>query len=119
MPDLSHCRAVILVFAMEGCPYCDEYQPQLDKQLRVFKQHGWPFEYYIGGEVPRGVIPVIIIDAASQDSQIQGLADAHKISGLPATVLFTHNARPLKLEGALDDRQIYDLLAAAANAHRT
>ncbi len=116
--DLSRCRAVIIVFAMDGCPYCDEFQPRLDHQLRAFRAHGTPFEYYDGGAITRGSIPVIVLDGASQDAQIQSIADQHKVSGMPTTILFTHNARPMKLEGALDDGQIYDLLVRAAHANR-
>jgi thioredoxin-related protein len=119
MNDLSRCKAVIIVFAMEGCGHCAEYQPRLEREIQRFKQSGAPLVYYnASGELSRGVIPVIVLDGASQDPQISALADQYRVQGMPTTLLLTHNARPVMLEGAIDDRQIYDLLVSAVWANR-
>lgn len=114
---LEHCGAVIIVFAMEGCPYCDDYQPKLDYEIKRFKQAGAPIFYYRGGVIPPHTIPVLVLDGASDDPQISALADQHQVTGMPTTLLLRRYDRPIKLEGDQDDRQIYDLLVAACHAN--
>lgn len=117
MSDFAQCPAVLVVFAMEGCPYCDDYQPKLAHQVLRFQEAGAPIFYYTGGSIPRGSIPVLVLDGASEDPQINALADQHKIEGMPTTLLLRRYHAPIKLDGDLDERQIYDLLVAACRAN--
>jgi len=119
MSDLSRTKAVILVFAMPGCHACHDYLPRLQKQITAFKRSGCPIHYHeLGCTVPRNAIVVAIFDSTSQDPELQALLDQYKIQGMPTTLLLTHNAAPVQLEGAIDDQQIYTMLASAAYANR-
>lgn len=117
--NVQNCRAVIIVFAMAGCPACEDYKPRLVREVERWRAQHAPFlivERDEGQTFAHGEIPVILIDAEAEHDFIQGLADQYKIQGVPATLLLTHRAAPEKLEGALDDREIYDLLTRAARA---
>jgi len=116
--DLRNVKSLIIVFAMKGCPACEEYTPKLVQFVQGFQAHGIPFVFYTHGELAPGQIPVLVYDAAAQDPDVQALADQYKVEALPTTVLLARNARPVKLEGALEDNQIYELLASAAIASR-
>lgn len=113
-----HARASIVVFAMPGCGHCHEYLPKLEKHVGNFQTHGVPIIYYANREVPRGQIPIIVVDSTSSHDQIVSMLDQFKIEGMPTTVLFTHNSRPRVLEGDLDDSTIHELLSSAAIANR-
>lgn len=109
--DVAHCPAVIVVFAMEGCPACEEYKPRLEREIQRWQAARAPFVLAQPEQTfTAAQVPVILLDAQSSNPQIQALADAHAIEGLPTTILFKRNAYPRKFEGALDDAQIYDLL---------
>ncbi len=116
MSDLSKCRAIVIVFSMEGCPYCDEYQPRFEQQLGRFLEAGTPLVHYSGGALAPHAIPVIFLDGASTDPQISALADQHQVEGMPTTLLLRRYRAPVKLEGAASEREIYDLLVAACHA---
>lgn len=118
MNTLEGIKSVILVFAMPSCPACASYTPKLHRLVTGFQQHGVPLVYYDGKQTTPGTIPVVVLDAGSQDPQIQAYADNYRIEALPTTVLLTHNARPVKLEGDLDEQQIYEVLASATLANR-
>lgn len=117
--DLSNTKSLIIVFAMEGCPACHSYLPRLTKMIEGFKAHGAPIVIHDGRKKVRpGQILVVVYDGGSQDPGIVQLADAYKIEALPTTILLTHNAAPVKLEGELPDEDIYELLASATIANR-
>ena len=117
--DLSHTQSMIIVFAMAGCPACEEYKPRFEKMVAGFQRHGVPIVYHVHGRaIARGTIPLLIVDAASENPSVVSLADQYGVSGLPSTLLLTRRGRPVRLEGAVDDQQIYDLLAAASQANR-
>lgn len=109
---------MILVFVMGDCPACMDYKPRFEKQVKTWIDHGVPLYWYRGGQVPRGVIPILMLDATSDDPTIVGLADQHQVTGLPSTILLTRHGKPVKLEGSVEDRQVYDLLHAAVLANR-
>ncbi len=117
--SLDHTKSAIVVFAMDGCPACEEYLPKFRHLVDSFMAHGQPFVYYeLGMPLPPGLIPVIILDGASDDPSIISFADQHDISALPTTLLLRRTARPAKLEGAIEDREIYDALVSACIANR-
>jgi thioredoxin-related protein len=117
---LANVKSMIIVFAMNGCPACEEFKPRFEKTIDTWRRkHQVPFVWFRQGHVfAPGQIPVLIVDAASTDPSVVALADQYQVSALPSTVLFTRYGAPVKLEGALDDQQLYELLVAAANASR-
>lgn len=119
MNELAHVRSVVVVAAMPGCHACHDYLPRFHAQVERFQAVGQPLIYYQNGHqlTPRQ-IPVLILDATSGDQVIQAFCDAHQISGMPTTVLLTQRASPVKLEGAVDDTEIYGLLTSACYANR-
>lgn len=119
MSDLANVKSMIVVFVLAGCEACSEYKPRFERLVHGFQQHGCPLAWYRPGQlIQPGVIPVLMVDAASTDPNIQAFGDQHAISALPTTLLLTRNARPVKLEGAIDDAQIYQVLASATLANR-
>lgn len=110
---------MVIVFAMAGCGACEDYKPRFEKMVAGFQQHGVPLVWYKPGMmVLPGQIPVLIIDAASEDPSVVGLADQYQIAALPTTMLFAHNSKPRKLEGTLEDHEIHEVLASAVYASR-
>lgn len=108
---------MVIVFVMPGCGACEEYKPRFEKQVDAFCS-ATPMFWYRSGAIPHGQIPVLLLNAASTDPSIADLADQYQIQAVPATLLLTRNARPVKLEGSLDDQQVYDLLVSAVYANR-
>lgn len=116
MADLRHTRAVIVVFAMHGCGPCEEYLPRFTKHVERLKRLQYPFVIMRpGGQLEPGQIPVMIYNAAAEDTELQTLADRLGINATPTTALLTRRDT-IKLEGALDDAQIDQLLYAATQA---
>jgi thiol-disulfide isomerase/thioredoxin len=115
--NVAHCPAVIVVFAMPGCSACDDFKPRLEREVQRWQQNGAPFVFAEPDrEFAAHEIPVLLLDAQSTNAQIQGLADEFDVQGLPTTLLFRRNAQPDTFLGAIDDRQIYDLLLSATQA---
>jgi len=116
---LANTRAMIVLFAMDGCHACHDYKPRFEKQVNRFIGHGVPMVWYKpGSTIARHQIPVLIIDAASTDQSVTAFGDAYAIQALPSTLLLTHNGRPIKLDGAISDAELYQLLVAAVDASR-
>lgn len=87
--------------------------------VKLFQQHGWPFVYHRSGQTHGAKqIPILVLDATSQDPTVVGLADTHKVEGMPTTILLTHNARPAQLLGSVTDEEIHGLLTSACLAAR-
>lgn len=119
MADLNGTRSVVIVFAMDGCPACEEYKPRLIKMVELFQAHGQPLVFYqVGMPLLPRQIPVIILDGASDDESVVSLADEHKIEALPTTLLLRTTAPTAKIEGAVDDQQIHAALTSACLANR-
>lgn len=118
--NFTNARCVIVIAAMPGCGACDEYLPRFEKQLRGWQAHGVPFVEVVGVESPllKGQIPILVLDATSEDPGIQGLCNQYEISGMPTTLVLPKVGRSIKVEGAVDDPQIYELLHAAVLANR-
>ena len=115
---MSH-RAVILLFVMEGCEACADYKPRFERMVKLFQQHGQPFVYHAKGRIHGArQIPIVVIDATSNDPSVVELADAHKDEGMPTTILLTHNAPPAQLLGSVTDPEIHELLTSACLANR-
>lgn len=116
--SLAHVKSLVVVFVMPGCPACEDYKPRFEAQVEQWMAHGQPLYWYKSGAVPPRAIPVLVLNATSDDPSVVGFADQYDIKALPTTLLLTQNAKPVKIEGALDDQQIYELLASAAYANR-
>lgn len=115
---MSH-RAVILLFVMPGCEACADFKPRFERMVKLFQQHGQPLVYHTNGRIHGArSIPIVVIDATSEDPSVVGLADAHKVEGMPTTILLTHNAPPAQLLGSVDDNEIHVLLTSACLANR-
>lgn len=105
---------VIVVFAMPGCPACEDYIPRLYQQIGGFQKLGHPFVIYeLGKSLKPGQIPILVYDASARDPGVQAFADQHGVSGLPTTLLLPKVGFPAKYEGGLGNDQIYALLNAA------
>jgi hypothetical protein len=124
VPDLRNAKAVIVVFAMHGCPPCEEYLPMLRERLEAHNASNrrWnasgPFHIWSPGEpIYPGTIPVLFYDAASTDDDLQNLADRLKISATPTTCLLTRTGTS-KVEGSMSPDKIDQLLLSAQNANR-
>jgi len=119
MADLHHINVVLIVFAMPGCPACEDYLPRFRRQVVAFQRYHHPFVFHTeGAPVASGTIPICVFDSASTDPGVQALADQHHVSALPTTVLATRYYGNERLEGALSDREIYDLLVRATQVPR-
>lgn len=114
--DLSHCPVVVVVFAMDGCHHCHEFLPRLERLTKAFQAKGWPFVIYDGQQVQPGAIPVIVLDGASDDPSIAELAERYNIEGMPTTLVMPRWGTPMRLDGAVDDREIYDGLVFACKS---
>ncbi len=116
---LANVRSMIVIFVLDGCEACDEYKPRFETLVAEFQQHGHPFVYYDEGmTIPQGSIPVLVLDAASEDASVTTLADKHKVDGLPTTLMLSRMMPSIKLVGASDDAEIYETLKAACLANR-
>ncbi len=112
-------RATIVLFVMPGCGACEDYKPRFERLVKSFQAHGQPLVYYKNGmQLAPHQIPIVVLDAASADPSIVGLADSYKVEGMPTTLLLTHNARPAQLLGAVSDEEIHQLLVSACLAAR-
>jgi thiol-disulfide isomerase/thioredoxin len=119
MKDLGQARAVIVVFAMPGCPACEEYLPKLDRWVQAHRRVGHPFEYYdLQRGVRDGAIPIAIIDITSPDPGIQAYADQNRLNAMPTTLSFVRGRTVARHEGGLEDREIDQLLAGAVIANQ-
>lgn len=118
MSDLDHTKVVLVVFAMPGCPACEDYLPRLYKAVEVYQSYGHPFVVYdLGMRLQPGQIPVVVYDSTSQNAELQAFADQHKISGLPTTLLLPQRGRSGRWEGGLNDADIYSILRFAVEAN--
>lgn len=116
--SLEHTRALIVVFAMPGCPACEEYVPRLERQVEGFKNLGHPINFHeAGAEIVPRTIPILVYDTTSKDAELVALCDVHKITNLPTTLLMTRQGTS-RIEGGLNDQQIYEMLSAAVSANR-
>lgn len=116
---LDDTNALIIVFAMHGCPACEDFLPRFIQQVDGFQQLGHPFVIHaVGQQLQPGQIPVAIYDSNSRDPELQKLADFYQIQNLPSTMLLSKRGQFHKHEGALDDSQIYSLLVEAVRYNR-
>jgi thiol-disulfide isomerase/thioredoxin len=116
--DLRDVNALLLVFAMPGCGACDEYLPRFEKLVKVYRAQGAPFQpWQPGQQIARGTIPVLVYDAAADNTELQAFCDRLGITATPTTALMTRK-NTAKIEGAIDNEQIERLLQAAMNANR-
>jgi len=98
---------------MEGCPACDHYVPRLTAHARELKVHGYPFVVHeMGEKIPAGSIPIALYDAASEDPDVQKLADRFEVTATPTTIVLSRGGS-FKIEGSIADNQILWLLNMA------
>ncbi len=116
---LDNVKAMLVLLVMPGCEHCDEFKPRFERYVDHFQKHNAPLvDYTPGQSIRRGTIPVMVIDATSDDPNIQAFCDLHKVSGMPTLLLLTHNRAPVKIEGAVEDGRIYEVLTSAVLAAR-
>lgn len=119
MNQLDHIKAMVVLLVMPGCEHCDEFKPRFDRYVDHFQKHGAPLVDYTPGQaIKKGSIPVMVIDATSEDPNIQAFCDLHAVSGMPTLILLTYNHAPVKIEGAVEDAKIYEALTSAVLAAR-
>jgi hypothetical protein len=119
MSDLSQTRCLIVLFVMQGCSHCVEYKPRFQRLVDGFRSYDAPFDWHKPGQAIRpGAIPVIIYDAASQDPELQAFANQHNVSAMPCTLVLSRSFATIKMDGAISDAELYQLLVAATQANR-
>ena len=104
--DLTHAKAVIIVFVMEGCGACEEYLPRFKAQVAAARRQGHRINFYEDGTVPAGHVAVVVYDAASPDPSIQAIGDRFAVQGTPSTVVLPRGPGAFKVEGGVTDSQI-------------
>ena len=110
MDPLANTKVVIIVFAMHGCPACEDYLPRLYGQIEGYQKMGHPFVIYQGAGLAKGQIPIMVYDSTSQEKSLQDFANLHKIENLPTTLLLPKVGHSTRYEGALSNQQIYTFL---------
>jgi hypothetical protein len=118
LPDIRGAKAVIVVWAMHGCPACDQYLPKLMERIEAHTAYGAPFHVWSPGQpIAKGEILVLFYDAASKNDELQDLADRLGVTATPTTCLMTRKGVS-KIEGAVPPIKIDEMLFAARNANR-
>lgn len=86
----------VLVFVQDGCPACDEFTPRIARISQPYRARG---------------LPIHLVNMRG----VQGVALAEKlrIEASPTTVALNGDRRLKTAVGAVDDREIAALLAAA------
>lgn len=119
MSDFARAKALIIVFAMPGCPACEDYLPRFERAVNAARLKGSPFQFYEPSTpLYAQAIPILIIDATSQDPGIQQYADANGINAMPTTLFFVRGRTAGRTEGALSNQDITKLLDDAVRANR-
>jgi thioredoxin-related protein len=112
-------KSIIVLFVMPGCHACEEFKPRFERMVKGFQSYGQPLVWHSNGRDPKpGTIPIVVLDATSEDPSVVGLADSYKVEGMPTTILLTHNAKPQVLLGGIDDVELHALLTSACLANR-
>jgi thioredoxin-like negative regulator of GroEL len=96
--DLNQAPVVVVLFKMEGCPACAEYEPRFRKFAAAYGS----------------CVPTLIVDVT--DERYIPLADRLGVTGVPATFVLRRPRGVIRLEGAVSDRQIQGLLDVAARS---
>jgi Thioredoxin-like domain len=118
VPDVSNAKAVIVVFAMHGCPPCGDFLPRFMERVDTYAANGAPFHVWSPGEeITAGSILVLFYDAASKNDELQDLADRLGVTATPTTCLMTRSGVS-KIEGSIPQDKIDQLLGAALQANR-
>lgn len=116
--DLNKHNVAILVFAMHECPACEHYVPRLVEQVGVLQGQGAPLVVYDEGvKIPEQSIPVLIYDAATENPDVQRLADRFQVEATPTTIVLGRQGS-FKCEGNLANNQILWLLNMATEANQ-
>lgn len=111
---VDHVSVLIIVFGMPDCGACEEYVPRLLKRVGELQRQGYRFTIYEPGKaIAAGSIPVLVYDVASEDSELQALADRYSVNATPTTIVQSRGGNAFKAEGALDAKQIDALLGLA------
>jgi|SRR5882672_8862974 len=110
MDPLDNTKVVIIVFAMHGCPACQDFLPRFYNQIEGYQKMGHPFVVYQGEALAKGQIPVMVYDSTSQEKSLQDFANLHHVENLPTTLLLPKVGHSMRFEGALSNEQIYTLL---------
>lgn len=92
-------RVVVVVIGMAGCPACEDYIPRVEALAPSYAR----------------VVPVMYLDAASQDPRVQAWMDEYKIEHTPTTLVLRRQDHlgggVWRMEGSVDDasiRQTFD-----------
>lgn len=109
-------NAVIVIFGMEGCGACEHFIPRfLVEASALREQQHLPFVMYEAGQqIPQGAIPIVVLDAASTNVDVQQLADKYQVHATPTILILQRGAGVFKAEGSLANNQIQWLLFRAA-----
>lgn len=102
--NLGNSNVVVALFVMEGCGACHEYLPRFQRIAEPYKRAG---------------IPVLIIDAATEDAEINELADRWGVRATPTTIVARRGPGVIRQEGNLSDEYLKQLFDAAHRCAQT
>lgn len=81
-------NVVLVVFVMEGCPACEAFEPTVRKLATKYQS----------------CISTYIVDC--NDPKWSPLADKHKISATPTTILFKKRGIAGRKEGMMEEAEL-------------
>lgn len=96
--NLANARCVVVVFAQEGCPACEEYVPRFQAVAAQYSAQ----------------VPSAIVDAS--DKRYEQIADTFQINATPTTLVLRKPTGAIKAEGSLPNTEISKLFAVAARS---
>ena len=102
--DLTNANVIVIVFVMDGCPACENYLPRFKRIAKPYSKAG---------------IQIAVFDANSKDDRVQDFADRINVRATPTTAVLPRGQGLVKVEGAVDDATIKQLLDLAYARQQT
>lgn len=118
MINLESQKVVVFVFAMHQCPACEHFLPRFTAEANALAAQGITFVINPDEQPPPGAIPVFVYDAATEDPEVQKLADRFGVSATPTTIVAAKGPGSFKCEGSMANNQIQWLLLMASEANK-
>lgn len=118
MINLEAQKVIVIVFGMEGCGACEHYIPRLAAEAQSLTQQGFSFVVNPTDQPPADTVPILVYDAASQDAELQKLADRFNVQATPTTVIAARGPGSFKVEGNLATNQIQWVLMMAHEVNK-
>lgn len=95
--NANNARAVVVLFTIPGCDACAEYKPRFQ---RIAQQY-------------QSIVPIYMLNANDTNPQVADLASRLNVMNVPATFVLRRPTGVIRVEGAIPDEQIAQLLGIA------